>query len=248
MTRARRSVAGAWLRRAELVFFPSFCRRCGRLLDRPGERLVCGDCWAEARPARRAALCTVCGRFFEGAGESHVCRACVERRPPYAVHRSCGAYDGALKDIILLFKYRRLSVLGRGLAGIAGEAVGGDADLWRGVDAVIPVPLHPRRKRERGFNQSRVFAVELGRIMKVDVRDGALVKVRNAPPQTSLEGRERDGNVRGAYRVAKEDSVVGRILLLADDVYTTGATVGECARTLLEAGAKEVRAVTIARA
>ncbi len=246
--RARRPGRGGWLRLAELVFFPSFCRRCGRLLDRAGERLVCRDCWDEVRPVRRGALCPVCGRLFEGAGESHACRACVETLPAYTIHRSCGAYHGALKDIILLFKYRKLSVLGRGLAGIAGEAVGGDAELWRGVDALVPVPLHARRKRERGFNQSRVFAVELGRIMKVDVRDGVLVKVRNAPPQTSLEGRERAGNVRGAYRVAKEDLVRGKVILLADDVYTTGATIGECARTLLEAGAKEVRAVTIARA
>jgi competence protein ComFC len=245
--RTRPQAAGAWLRLAELVFFPSFCRRCGRLLDRAGERLVCRDCWTEARP-RRSSHCAVCGRFFEGAGESHACRSCVEARPPYAVHRSCGAYDGALKDIILLFKYRELSILGRGLAGIAGEAVGGDGELWAGVDALIPVPLHPRRKRERGFNQSRVFAEELGKIMKVAVCDGALVKVRNAPPQTSLEGRERAGNVRGAYRVAKENVIRDKILVLADDVYTTGATIGECSRTLLEAGAAEVRAVTIARA
>jgi len=247
VTRKQHPAAGGWLRLAELVFFPSFCRRCGRLLDRAGERLVCRDCWTEARP-RRSTLCAVCGRMFEGEGESHVCRSCVEVRPPYTIHRSCGAYNGALKDIILLFKYRKLSVLGRGLAGIAGEAVGGDEDLWRGVDALIPVPLHPRRKRERGFNQSRVFAAELGKIMGVEVRDGALIKVRNAPPQTSLEGRERTGNVRGAYRVGKGDGIRGKVLLLVDDVYTTGATIGECSRTLLEAGAKEVRALTIARA
>lgn len=128
MTRARYPAAAAVLRLAELVFFPSFCRRCGRILDRAGERLVCRDCWTEARP-RRSSLCTVCGRFYNGAGNSHACRSCVDVRPPYAVHRSCGAYDGALKDIILLFKYRKLSVLGRGLAGIAGDAVGGDEDL-----------------------------------------------------------------------------------------------------------------------
>ena len=248
MKRARTAAPAGWLRLAELVLFPSFCRRCGRLLDRVGERLVCADCWAEARPIRRAGACSICGRFLDGAGGPHVCRACIERRPAFAVHRSCGTYEGALKDIILLFKYRKLAILGRGLAAIAGEAVGRDAELWSGVDAVIPVPLHPRRKRERGFNQSRVFAAELGRIVNKDVRDGVLVKIRNVPPQTSLEGHERAGNVRGAYRVAKEDFVAGKILMLVDDVYTTGATVGECARTLIEAGAKEVRAVTIARA
>lgn len=243
-----RPAVGAWLRLAELVLFPSFCRRCGRLLDRAGERVVCGACWEEASPRRSSAHCPVCGRFFEGAGESHACRGCVAVRPAFSVHRSVGTYDGALKDIILLFKYRKLSILGRGLAGLAKEVVGGEEELWRGVEALVPVPLHPRRKRERGFNQSRVFAGELGKLMAIAVCDGALVKVRNVPPQTSLEGSERAGNVRGAYRVDRQDRIRGKVLLLADDVYTTGATVGECARTLLDAGAEEVRAVTIARA
>lgn len=248
MRRPGRPAGGGWLKLAELVLFPSFCRRCGRLLERPGEKLVCRDCWDEARPRRAASVCPVCGLFLDGAGKPGPCRACVEAPPPFAIHRSCGAYDGALKDIILLFKYRKLSALGRGLAGIAKDAVGAEAGLWAGAEAFVPVPLHPRRKRERGFNQSRVFALELGKLMGLPVLDGALVKVRNAPPQTSLAGNERAGNVRGAYQTGKRDRVRGKVLILVDDVYTTGSTLGECARTLGRAGAGEVRAVTIARA
>ena len=238
---------GSWAKLVELVFFPSFCRLCGGLLDSPGERVICADCWGKVRP-HRSSICPSCGRFYEGAGESHICRKCVDQRPSFCVHRSCGRYDGTLKDLILLYKYRRFSILGKGLARFALQAVGEDEELWWGVDAMVPVPLHPRRKRERGFNQARIFAGELAKLKGLDLVDGALIKVRNVPPQTSLEAGDRAENVRGAYLVRREKRVRGKVLLLADDVYTTGSTLKECSRTLLAAGAKEVRAITIAQA
>ena len=148
----------------------------------------------------------------------------------------------------MLYKYRRLSVLGKGLADFAFQALGGDDELWWGVDGIVPVPLHPRKKRERGFNQARVFAGELAKLSGLDLIDGALIKVRKLPPQTSLEADERAENVRGAYLVRRKEMVRGKVLLLADDVYTTGSTLKECSRALLSAGAKEVRAITIAQA
>jgi len=238
---------GSWAKLVELVFFPSFCRLCGGLLDKPGERVICADCWGKVRP-HQSSICPSCGRFYEGVGESHFCRTCVDQRPPFSVHRSCGRYDGTLKDLVLLYKYRRFSILGKGLARFAIQAVGGDEELWWGVDAMVAVPLHPRRKRERGFNQARIFAGELAKLKGLDLVDGALIKVRNVPPQTSLEAGDRAENVRGAYLVRREKRIRGKVLLLADDVYTTGSTLRECSRTLLAAGAKEVRAITIAQA
>jgi competence protein ComFC len=238
---------GSWAKLVELVFFPSFCRLCGGLLDKPGERVVCTDCWGKAQP-HQSSICPSCGRFYEGDGESRVCRKCIDRRPPFSVHRSSGRYDGILKDLVLLYKYRRLSVLGKGLADFAFQALGGDDELWWGVDGIVPVPLHPRKKRERGFNQARIFARELAKLSGLDLIDGALIKVRSSPPQTSLEADERAENVRGAYLVRRKEMVRGKILLLADDVYTTGSTLKECSRALLSVGAKEVRAITIAQA
>jgi competence protein ComFC len=239
--------ASEWARLFELIAFPSFCRICGRLLENSGERVVCAACWKSIRPSR-AALCPSCGRFFEGAGGSHYCGECLASRPVVSVHRSCGAYEGTLKDLILLFKYRGMSVLGPGLAGLAVGALGGDDELWWGVDALVPVPLHPRRKRERGFNQSAVLARELGKAMGPRVLDGVLIKERPTPAQTSLKSAERASNLRGAYRVKREDKVRGKVVMLVDDVYTTGSTIRECGRTLVAAGAKEVRAITLARA
>ncbi len=242
-----RARAASLARHVELLVFPSFCRLCSRPLGRPGEKVVCRECW-EALAPRRGPACLCCGRFFEGAGGDHLCGRCLERVPPYTVHRSCGRYDGVLRDLILLFKYGRVSALGRPLARFAAAALEAEEGLWMGADGLVPVPLHAKRKRERGFNQSQVLARELARIRGLAVVDNALVKVRNVPPQASLEAAGREANARGAYRVRRRARVEGRVLVLVDDVFTTGSTLGECGLVLKRAGAREVRALTLAQA
>jgi ComF family protein len=242
-----RAGAAALAKIAELLIFPSSCRLCAALLDRPGERVICRDCLERLSP-RRGPACPVCGRFFEGEAEAHLCRRCLADRPAFAVHRSCAAYGGPLKDVILLFKYRRYAPLAVPLARFAEDALGGEAALWDGADGLVPVPLHRARRRERGFNQSRLLARELGRRRGIAVLRGALVKIRQAPPQAGLRAADREKNVVGAYAVKRREKVRGRVLVLVDDVATTGATLRECARVLVEAGAKEVRAVTLAQA
>jgi ComF family protein len=247
MTVRLRARAAALARHAELLVFPSFCRLCARPLGRPGERVVCRECLAGLAP-RRGPVCLCCGRFLEGAGEDHLCGRCLDRTPPYAIHRSCGRYGGVLKDLILLFKYGRASILSRPLARFATEAHDAEDGLWLGADLLVPVPLHPKRKRERGFNQSQALAKELARLRGLRILDGCLVKVRNAPPQTSLEATGREENARGAYAVKRASRVEDKVLILVDDVFTTGSTLGECSLVLMRAGAREVRALTLAQA
>jgi len=239
--------ASALAKLAELLIFPSSCRLCREPLDRPGERIVCGGCLARLSP-RPGAACSRCGRFLETPAVEPVCARCLREEPPYSVHRSCGAYGGALKDVILLFKYRRYAPLARPLARFAADCLGADERLWRGADALVPVPLHPARRRERGFNQSRLLARELGRLKGIGVLDGGLAKTRNAPAQAGLRAADRERNVRRTYAARRPDRVRGRTLILVDDVTTTGATLRECARVLVDAGAKEVRAITLAQA
>jgi competence protein ComFC len=242
-----RTGAGSLARLAELLLFPSHCLVCSACLDIPGERVVCRSCLERLAP-RRGPICLSCGRFFDGAGESHLCGRCLERPPAYSVHRSCASYGGVLKDLILLFKYRRVTALAATLARFVEESLGGDETLWHAAEGLVPVPLHPKRKRERGFNQSRLLARRLSRLKTVPVIEGALVRTRNVPPQTSLRADDREANVRGAFAVRREARVRGRVLVLVDDVFTTGSTLGECSRALKAAGAEEVRALTIAQA
>jgi len=240
--------AGARLARlVELLVFPSFCRLCRAPLEDPGERVVCGACLSKLA-AYEGPFCPRCGRIRQDGGEDHACARCLREPPAFTRHRSCGVYGGTLKDVILLFKYRKYAPLSRPLAGFADAAVGPDPGLWAGADFLVPVPLHPARRRDRGFNQARLLARGLARLRGLRVLDGCLVKVRNAPPQAGLRAADRERNVVRAYAVRRPDRVRGRTLVLVDDVTTTGATLRECARILLDAGAKEVRAVTLAQA
>lgn len=247
MTRPLRSRAAALARLAELLVFPSFCRLCKEPLEEAGERIVCGACLSKLSPESGPA-CPRCGRFMHSSGDEHLCARCTERAPAYALHRSCGVYGGTLKDVILLFKYRRYAPLSRPLARYADGCLAADPRLWAGADFLVPVPLHPARLRDRGFNQARLLARELARLRDLSVLDGCLIKARNAPPQAGLHADDRERNVVKAYTVRRPDKVRQRTLILIDDVTTTGATLRECARVLKDAGAKEVRAITLAQA
>lgn len=128
------------------------------------------------------------------------------------------------------------------------ESLGGEDGLWWGVEAIIPVPLDPKRKRDRGFNQAQALAKQISRLKGIPLEERVLKKSINVPPQTSLDERQRAKNVRGAYAIMRPDKIRGKTVLLVDDVYTTGSTLKECSRMLLRAGAKEVRAITLAQA
>jgi len=235
------------LRSFEIIFFPSFCRLCSALLESPAERQVCGACWESVKP-EKTSFCISCGRFFEGDLDPHFCESCLHEKPPYSQHRSCGRYRGKLKEIILLCKFHNLPILAKGLAEFALDSLSHEDSLWWGLDAVVPVPLHPKRQRERGYNHAQIIAKHVACQRDIRLLDEHLVKVKNVPPQMSLAMTDRQRSVKGAFAVKRPEEIKGKVLLLLDDVFTTGSTAGECSRLLVEAGAQEVRALTIAQA
>jgi ComF family protein len=160
--------------------------------------------------------------------------------PRIAIATAIGPYDGALKAIVHALKYDRRSTIARHLAARMRAA---GADVLAGADAVIPVPLHRSRERARGFNQAR----ELARHLDVTMLD-ALARVRKTAAQADLPAAKRERNVRGAFAISDRVMVKGLVVVLVDDVSTTGATLNACAAPLLDAGAIEVRALTAARA
>jgi ComF family protein len=177
-----------------------------------------------------------------------MCPAC-RRRPPGAVDvaRSAGEYDGALRHIIHAFKYDARRSLASPLGERLCEASG---DLMKEASCVVPVPLHPWRRLYRGFNQ----AADLACALPLPVVH-ALWRRRMTAPQTGLSAGGRRRNVRGAFRLSPllrrrvmQTMIADRIVVLVDDVRTTGATLDVCAHVLKDAGAKEVRALTVARA
>jgi ComF family protein len=174
------------------------------------------------------------------------CGRCRRGLSPFARGASLGPYEGALRLVLHELKYRgRRRAAGR-LARALLESPAALAVLEPGV-LLVPVPLHPRRRRERTFNQAELLAMALGGGRSLPVCRDALVRLKDTPAQTGLSAAARRRNVEGAFAVRRPARVAGRVVVLVDDVLTTGATTRACATALRRAGAAEVRLLTVAR-
>jgi ComF family protein len=241
------------------------CAACARVLDTPLDGPACPGCWADVVQLLPP-LCVACGDPLPSWRVISVilslcprCRRIVRLTPDATApggfrlqaegvdrSRAGGHYDGALRQIVHAFKYEGRRSLAAPLAGLMRAA---GADLLADADVLVPVPLHPVRRVQRGFNQANDLAQSLdGHVLH------ALWRARPTVPQAGLTAAARRRNVRDAFRLSplvsrrtRSRLVEGRIVVLVDDVRTTGATLDACARVLKKAGAKEVRALTAAR-
>jgi ComF family protein len=236
--RAARPVADAAL--AFLV--APLCAVCREPIERPTRGAVCPSCWSSIE-SFVPPCCATCGDALPSWRTFSVtdgrCPRCRRRPPPIALAAAIGPYRGALERIVQAFKYDGRTSLGRPLADRLRAS---GARVFAGADAVVPVPLHRSRERQRGFNQARELARHLG-LPTLD----ALTRSRATRLQADLSAARRQANVRGAFAVRHGIDVRGLTLVVVDDVSTTGATLAACARPLLAAGAAEIRAATAAK-
>lgn len=223
---------------------PPSCAGCGAAV--PSDAMLCAAC--DARLPRLAAQgCPLCQRPGT-RGES--CGACAAQTSPLAACTAAAAYAGDVELWIQRFKYPRRGWRGldpaplgvvRALIGEAARAAPGPSPV-----SVVPVPLHPRRLRERGFNPAALLARQVVRERGGRFDAALLARVRDTPSQTGLARAARRANVRGCFRVRVRGAVPS-VVWLVDDVVTTGSTLVEAARTLRRAGVREVTAICIAR-
>lgn len=225
------------------VVFPSRCPSCRDLLRHPSRGPLCDACW-RALPRHRLPLCS-CGLPLAVEGQG-ACGRCRRGLNPTAAGASLGPYEGSLRVVLHELKYRGRRRAARRLAEELLDS-GAVRRLLTDEAVLVPVPLHPRRRRERGFNQSELLAAELARRTGLRLAPAALVRRRDTSPQAGLTAAARRTNVEGAFAVRQRARVSGRPVVLVDDVLTTGATARGCARVLREAGASEVRVLTVAR-
>ncbi len=191
-------------------------------------------------------MCACCGLPLDGNADGFDdCPHC--RGFDWSFERAVSAVRlrGVAKEVLHGFKYGK-QTFWRVLIGEWIRRVAARTD-WSGIDAVIPVPLYPRREREREYNQAALLAEDFSRWTGWPFMERTLRRVRDTSTQTSLNRQERLGNQKGAYQVRDPERVAGRGLCLIDDVWTTGATSEECAKTLRSAGAKKVLVLTAAR-
>ena len=225
------------------VLLPPLCLIC----DEPvgGTATLCPGCWKQIQFIAPP-VCDCCGAPFDiPAGAGMLCGSCLVTPPPYKSARAAMLYDDVSRQLILGFKHGDRTYAAQALAVWMHRA----GDFLNEADALLPVPLHRQRLFKRRYNQSSLLAQRVGRLSGKPVLADALRRVRATPIQGKLKRKERQENVKGAFAVVSRyaPEIEGKTLVLIDDVLTTGATVEECTRVLLKAGAKQVHVLTLSR-
>ncbi|MDO5675229.1 MAG: ComF family protein [bacterium] len=232
-----------WLKALADLLFPPHCLGCGAALAATVPPLFCRTCQDDL-PWITPPLCICCGTPFQ-AGASHLCGACLVKAPAFNLARSLFRYQDPLRSHILALKFQRDLALLPSLVALCGQAVV-YTELTE-PDYMVPVPLHPIRLRERGFNQALHLARSCFPQWQDRIAPQLLLRLEHSPPQTSLGGRARRRNLHGVFSVAKGVQLAGKKVLLVDDVFTTGTTVEACSQALHEAGAARIEVLTLAR-
>lgn len=238
--------AKGWLNAALAFLYPEVCQLCGEHRATPGESYICAACRAEVRPIEPP-FCSRCGLPFAGElTNTFECSNCRDGHWAFAQARSSVIAKGKLLDIVHRYKYQRALWFEPFLADLLIQKARPElvVEAW---DWIVPVPLHPAKLREREFNQAERLARRLSIATGIPMQTGCLKRVLPTRTQTLLSREERLENVKGAFALKGHFAIEGRRIVLVDDVFTTGATTGACARLLRDAKAASVCVWTVAR-
>ena len=230
------------------IIYPKTCLACKRNLKGIAavDNLVCRECWGKIK-RNLPPFCYSCGRHLENSYlAKHICGRCVKIPLRFDRAFSPCVYEGVTKDLIHEFKYKGKDYLGHALSRLMIDFIK-EYDLpIEYMDAVVPVPLHKTRLREREFNQAEILSEHIAREFGKEVLGGNLIRHRPTRTQTELETEERFLNVSGSFSLKDSRAVRGKNILLVDDVLTTAATSSEAASVLKNSGAQIVYVLTLA--
>jgi competence protein ComFC len=228
------------------LVFPSRCCGCDRI-DQPP---LCNSCHSMLESLDPDDGCSRCSEKLLGPVETsrRLCKRCREHSPEFVQAISAFRYASPLDRVITLWKYHDQRYLSEFLSSLLCEWVTLDEPKWWSqIDAIVPVPHHPKTLRYRGFSPSEDIATNLSSKTSLHCMPRVLFKTRFTPPQNGLDSATRIANLKNSMRVFDRDLVENRTLLVIDDVMTTGATLRECSRALIGAGASSVYCLTLAR-
>ena len=225
--------------RLQFALLPPHCLLCGQLGS--AHRDLCAACAADL--VRNVICCPRCALPL--ATPAPLCGECLQHAPPFAAAYVPFVYAAPLDQLVTSLKFGRSLAAGRVLAELWIDALRGTPALL--PQALIPVPLHPQRLRERGYNQALELARPIAQTLGIALREDVLARTRATPAQSHLDAVERQRNLRGAFAVVDGLEVPDHVAVI-DDVMTTGATLRECARALLHVGVSRVDVWALARA
>lgn len=226
------------------TIFPNFtCLVCGGEINQSKNKNVCDAC--SATLPRNERVCDKCGC---GVGtHDFVCVRCKNIKDTpwhFSRARSVFPYQDPITGLILRLKYNGEGDVAKFVASLLAETF---TKYKMEADVIIPVPLAPKRAKERGYNQAGLIAAELSKILNVPIQDNFLVRVKHTEAQKKMTLKERQENLHGAFEIKPPYSAIkGRRVLLVDDVFTTGTTADECARVMKKAKPKSIEVLTIA--
>lgn len=233
------------LRRSLDVVFPRDCGHCGEIVPEGGSwDYLCEDC-GDRLDWIRGPVCETCGHPYPGIGSNQPCEHCEALDPVFSSGRCCVLHREVGASLVRGLKYHRGLYFATDMAAMVADS----AEIVEHVRGAIlvPVPLHPKRERERGFNQSAVFAHALAKVLPVEGVESLLERGRSTVTQTRLPRAERLKNVRGAFSLSSVAAVRADLTyVVVDDVFTTGSTMNECCRILRKAGAKSLKVLAFA--
>lgn len=239
----------AWSRLFKLFlhfWFPRTCFACGRDLKWDATAPLCPACEA-ALAVPGPLICRRCGAVLKSGGaHCYACRGSKARPYKCAVIRSAFVFNTSSRALVHALKYARADYLASYMGMHMARRFASHPELAE-AEVLVPVPLFPKRGKQRGYNQSELLARSLGRQIGLPVNTTALARVRNTVSQTTLGRKGRLQNMSGAFKTMRPQEVKGKVVLLIDDVATTGATLEGCAQALRAADAKKVLAYTFAR-
>ena len=218
-----------------------YCICCGIPIEKTELYSLCHACRIQMLE-KKMNKCVICGRFFSGKGKDVLCMDCSAKEPSFSKGITCTIYDDQVKKMIYNFKYGGKSYLKEPL----GQIMWSQIEQSVGFDVVISVPMHPKKKKARGYNQAELIALEIAALSGKEFCKDCLIRTKNTIPMSGLTIEERTRNIKDVFYVNKPRTVEGKSVVLVDDIYTTGSTTGECGRMLFMAGAKKVYVLTFA--
>lgn len=241
-----------WIEPLVTFIYPAACRECGNLIGIDRVPYICDDCW-EKIECLEPPWCERCGipAYDQDAlvlNSPPICSECLANPPSYGKLRAAAFYEPTVREAIHLLKYGRKRALAKHLVQLMQHRLPCDLS-GEDYDMLLPIPLHKRRYRKRGFNQSELFAAGVSSIWSVPVRKDILLRVRNTVALSTLNSQaERVETITGAFDLRAPEAVQGKRILLIDDIFTTGTTIDEAVRILRPANPSTIDVLVLCRA
>lgn len=226
---------------AIVFLYPSKCRVCDGFLGVASMPYICAKCWQDVQYLKPP-WCDICGT----PDVNGLCDACATSPPRYGQLRTVALYQTTLQQAIHLFKFEKKKVFARHLIQLINAQTPVDCEVAT-YDFILPIPIHKKRLRERGFNQATLLAKGIAKTENIPVLMDTLVRKRHTVAQSSLDREARQQNIVGAFEVRNPDVIRGKRLLVIDDVFTTGATIREAVNELWTVDPAEIDVLTLAR-